>query len=1005
MAENTKHVVSHIDFNGDSIDIKDAVARQAASDASNAVSELAKNVVTDIAQGISDYTIRVTKNGLAIDVPIKGLSSKLDELTEAIGGSGGSGGNISLDSPEFTGIPKAPTAASGSDTTQIANTKFVQSELAARSTAQQAAINAAYENATKYADTKIAELVDGAPETMDTLKEVAAAINDIQIGGSNLIPNIASNWQQGNWDEFSGNYSNNNGRICTKVGLKVSPRETYSIKIYLNGVTGKHLLFRTYGSDGSFIGSVVGITNRIYTVPSNVYELRFVLYENVTLDDLTNGAVRVNVEKVNNSIIDLKMLGWSVPEDCPIQNEVNDNQFIQKVGRVDLGSLGYNHEAYGVYTYAIQNKIKVHIVVETASNIYCRDYLTVSWDNLSTQGKVDTNYIASSGDGAIGFNTTLSAEQFQSKMQGQYLYYELATPITTTIDGNEIGETVSDVRKETTVNLLPASSSTSTKNGVTFTGNGDGTYTLTGTATDKAHFVICGNIIRDISNKLPLKLLGGISNNVYVEYVNTSDDSKSITDKGTGGAVINNANNSLLCITVLAGETLPNVVIKPMLTTNLDATYDDFVPYTGSTGQINSDVADIKSALDGKADTILYDKSANTLYLKRGSTVLSSTEIKSGGGATITPKPTVNPQIVNGDGNVIITWEDPTDVTCDGAMLSQWAGTKLVMKEDGYPTSPDDGILLLDNTTRDKYKTVGFTKDGLTNDKQYYFVLFPYSTDDVYNYDSGNRLLGEPTEEFKIVTFAGGTDKEIAKMIQAHYDNTINIADYWAVGDTRSVSLSAMSATGVGESHRAQTVQFVIGDFDHDDLENPINGHSKAAVTILQKDCLMDASNASNPVNGSNDTEKGYIHQSNSNIHGWKNCARRTWCNNVYYNALPSTWQSMVKTVNKTSGRGDGHSSGTETTQDKIFLAAEIEIFGSTIDSMSGEGTQYQYYKNAAANRYKMPKWSSSYISHIYWERSPRRGYTSYFCSVNYSGNANHNLAADAYGVAPCLCI
>lgn len=258
--------------------------------------------------------------------------------------------------------------------------------------------------------------------------------------------------------------------------------------------------------------------------------------------------------------------------------------------------MGYNHEAYGVYTYAIQNKIKVHIVIETASNIYCRDYLTVSWDNLATQGKVDTNYIASSGDGAIGFNTTLSAEQFQSKMQGQYLYYELATPITTTIDGNEIGETVSDVRKETTINLLPASSSlSSTKNGVTFTVNGDGTYTLTGTATDDAHFVIVGDIIReDISNNLPLKLLGGISNNVYVEYVNTTDDNKSIADKGTGGVIINDANNNLLCITVLAGETLPNVVIKPMLTTNLDATYDDFVPYTGSTGQINSDVADIR---------------------------------------------------------------------------------------------------------------------------------------------------------------------------------------------------------------------------------------------------------------------------------------------------------------------------------------------------------------------------------------------------------------------------
>ena len=255
-----------------------------------------------------------------------------------------------------------------------------------------------------------------------------------------------------------------------------------------------------------------------------------------------------------------------------------------------------------------------------------------------------------------------------------------------------------------------------------------------------------------------------------------------------------------------------------------------------------------------------------------------------------------------------------------------------------------------------------------------------------------------------IVTFADGTDEEILAMIQAHYDDKINLSDYWAVGDTRTVHLSAMDATGVDESHREQDVQFVIGDFEHDELVSAINGHTTAAVTLLQKDCLMDASNESNPVNGSSNTENGYMNSSKTNSGSWKSCARRTWCNNVYYNALSNTIKNGIKEVNKLTSVGNNITT-IETVVDKVFLASEIEIFGGAANSYAGEGTQYQYYKNATANRYKMPKWSSNYNSSIYWERSPSRGNTTNFCRVSISGDATGYIASCAIGVAPCFCI
>lgn len=375
-----------------------------------------------------------------------------------------------------------------------------------------------------------------------------------------------------------------------------------------------------------------------------------------------------------------------------------------------------------------------------------------------------------------------------------------------------------------------------------------------------------------------------------------------------------------------------------------------------------------------------------------------------GGGTTVTPKPVNNPTIENLNASVTIKWQDPENTVISGSTFSTWAGTKLVMKETGYPANPDDGTLVVDNAIRDKYKTTGYTVTGLTNGKQYYFTLFPYSTDGVYNYDAGNRLLGEPKEDLKIVAFADGTDAEIEKMIEAHYAGKINISDYWAVGDKRTIHHNAMDATGVSESHRANDYAYVIIGIEHDDLVTAINGKTKAAITIQTERMLYLDTTTEYNTSYNVSHECGYINGSSTNSGGWEGCARRTWCNNVYKKCLPTYIQNMMKQVKKLASVGS-RSSTIKVSNDYAFLPSEIEVFGSIKYSFAGEGEQYQYFKNATANRYKKPYFSSNFVSGRYWERSPYSSSGNKFCHVDMDGESYYSDASYALGVAPCLCI
>lgn len=235
-----------------------------------------------------------------------------------------------------------------------------------------------------------------------------------------------------------------------------------------------------------------------------------------------------------------------------------------------------------------------------------------------------------------------------------------------------------------------------------------------------------------------------------------------------------------------------------------------------------------------------------------------------------------------------------------------------------------------------------------------------------------------------IVPWATGTDEQIAAMVAAMDAGTLSPEDTgWHIGDERTVALSAMPATYVGESHAAQSVTLVIMDSGKYNLV----GGGKDHFVVGQKQCL---------------NEDGYVNSSATNSGSWGGSKRRSWCNDVYRNAIPETLRGCFKQFEViTTETYNG--STLQTTTDYFALFAEKEVLGSRSNSNTTEAaalTQVEYYKTAA-NRVKKINGSTVF----WWERSPNSNYNSSWCGVSSSGSADFNNPKDSHGISPFGCL
>nr|DAO27727.1 MAG TPA: hypothetical protein [Bacteriophage sp.] len=124
-------------------------------------------------------------------------------------------------------------------------------------------------------------------------------------------------------------------------------------------------------------------------------------------------------------------------------NGLYDLKKTQNIASVDLGSLGFDVDGNNFVTGAISLYIKPPVNDNSVGNYICQKYVNCALNKSFIDGDFGVN---SSGYVYFRNSAYTKANEFQTAMSGTLLYYQLNTPVTTTIATNLTYNQVSAIR-------------------------------------------------------------------------------------------------------------------------------------------------------------------------------------------------------------------------------------------------------------------------------------------------------------------------------------------------------------------------------------------------------------------------------------------------------------------------------------------------------------------------------------------------------------------------------
>lgn len=218
----------------------------------------------------------------------------------------------------------------------------------------------------------------------------------------------------------------------------------------------------------------------------------------------------------------------------------------------------------------------------------------------------------------------------------------------------------------------------------------------------------------------------------------------------------------------------------------------------------------------------------------------------------------------------------------------------------------------------------------------------------------------EPGKDIESYTW-----EELSIMVNDPRNINNGSLDY-LLGQVRGVNVSGYGNIG-----------FQVVGLQHDDLAD---GSGKAGMTLMAEQCEFAATpNNSSSINN-----------------GWGDWSIRTTLNGNFYNGFSDSVKPYIKSVNKAYEKTKA---AVNYSNDYVFIASEMEVFGTS--QYDASGTQYEYWSqnNTNSSRIKYAGGESSYwlLRSIY--------NANYIAAVSPSGSKDYVSYQSEYYVVPCFCI